>query len=113
VIALSVGSERGPSIEHVQDHVPSKWSALRARLSGGDGTPDIPSIVDILIGATMVSGRRTSKAFEPMASLVIHPDVAEFGLLEFSAMERLVNVGYEYAAEVLKDWSPESAIQSP
>lgn len=104
VIALSVGSERGPSIEQVADHVPSKWSALRARLAGGDGTPDVPSIVDILIGATMVSGRRTSKAFEPMADLVIHPEASEYGLLEFSAMRKLVDIGYEYAVERLKDW---------
>ncbi len=107
VIALSVGSERGPQIEEVQDHVPSKWSALRARLAGGDGTPEVPSIVDILIGATMVSGRRTSKAFEPMADLVIHPDASDYGLLEFSAMNKLVDIGYEYAVEVLKDWSLE------
>jgi predicted acylesterase/phospholipase RssA len=105
IIALTVGSEQGPQVGDVQDRVPSKWAALRARLTGGDATPDVPSIVDILMGATMVSGRRTSKAFEPMANLVIHPEVSEFGLLEFSALDRLVEIGYRNAVEALQDWS--------
>ena len=114
VIALTVGSGEGPRSEkRNQDHVPSKWSALKARLVGGDADPAIPSIVDILMGAAMVGGRRMSMAFEPMANLVIHPDLSDVGLLEFSAMDRCVEEGYRLAVEALEGWDGRPAAQSP
>ena len=106
VIGVSVATERGPSIQEDVDRVPSKWSALKARLVGGDGSPEIPSIVDILVGATMVSGRRSSVVFEPMADLVVHTECGDVGHLEFSAMDRLVAAGYQATSEALRDWSP-------
>lgn len=111
VLAVSVASERGPAIEKDVDRVPSRWSALKARLAGGDGAPEIPSIVDILVGATMVSGRRSSVVFEPMADLVIRAECGDVGHLEFSAMDQLVAAGYEAATEALEGWTPTPAAE--
>jgi predicted acylesterase/phospholipase RssA len=38
------------------------------------------------------------------ADLLFVPPVAQYGLMEFSALDRLVETGYRYAVERITEW---------
>ena len=63
---------------------------------------DLPGIVDILLRSTETGNVLAAKRMEKDADVVIHPEVAGFGLLAFEEFDRLLEVGYQAAAAELE-----------
>ena len=64
---------------------------------------ELPGLVDILLRTTEVGSVLSSKAMERRADVVFHPQVDDVGLLDFSAVDRLVEAGYRNAVRVLEE----------
>jgi NTE family protein len=64
---------------------------------------ELPGLVDILLRTTEVGSVLSSKAMEQQADLVFHPPVNDVGLLDFSAIDRLIDAGYRHAVQVLEE----------
>lgn len=101
ILASNVGVREGPRAAKGVDSVPSAAGALKRRLLRQKPTHDAPGIIDVLFGATLIGGTRASRAFEPMAELVVHPDVVGFGQLDFASLRAMAEVGYQSAVEAL------------
>ncbi len=101
IVASTVGVHEGPRAAKGVDSVPTAMGQIRRRLLRQEDTDHAPGIIDVLFGAAMISGVRASRAFEPMADLVLRPDVASFGQLDFSALRELEAIGYRAAVEAL------------
>ena len=76
--------------------VPSAWRMFRDRFLAGED-PGMPGIVDILMRATTLNSVRVASQVKREADLYLHPAVEGYGMLEFDAIESLVEAGYEHA----------------
>jgi hypothetical protein len=55
----------------------------------------------------------SSRRFEGLADLVFRPPVSKFAMMDFSAHDDLIEVGYRHAIEVLEHKSPSAVVSSP
>jgi predicted acylesterase/phospholipase RssA len=79
---------------------PSGWQLLWHRLTRRRARrPEVPSLLDVatysLVCASVIAARRAHET----ADVVLRPDVAGFGTLEFGALDELVKRGYEHTMQ--------------
>lgn len=103
VIAVSLRGEFSLQSEDLPNHgVLSGWKVFGRRLNPFAAALELPGLVDVLLRTTEVGSVLSSKAMEQQADLVFHPPVNDFGLLDFPAIDRLIEAGYRHAAEVIE-----------
>jgi hypothetical protein len=69
----------------------------------------VPSIVTLMMKATVVASAVHSKSVRTEATLLLNPPLGRFGLLAMGDFEEIVEVGYQHACERLKDWPSQPA----
>ncbi len=79
----------------------SGWGPLARRLSPAGSGPGLPGIVELLLRATETGNVLSAKRLEQQADIVLHPDVAEFGLLAWERLDEIIEAGYRYAMKEL------------
>ncbi len=103
VIVVNVSSSQ--EIQGRYGRFPSPWQVMLARLLPFRSAPsDVPTILDVLMGSTMLSSVGRAQRVMADADLCLEPPIERFGLLEFEAMEDLVEVGYRYALGEIESW---------
>jgi NTE family protein len=104
-VDLSVSKPRA-AVEY--DEVPGPLALLSSRLLPflRQRRPRPPDIFSIMMKASLVASFAHSRAMHRQADLMLAPPVAQFGLLEVGAFDRIVAVGYEHAREQLATWKP-------
>jgi NTE family protein len=105
-IGVDLARERTRQYEH--EEVPGSWQLLRDRLRGRRRRRHrLPGLGAILMGTTILySSSRRSRARES-TDIYFNPDFGRVGLLEWKAFERIVDIGYRHAKEVLSSMSEE------
>lgn len=88
------------------DEIPSPWQLARDRFRGRQKKYRLPSLMSLLLNTTMLYSIARRKESRQYVDLFFNPDVARFGLTEWKAYDRIVEVGYRHAKEVL-DGLPE------
>ena len=63
-----------------------------------------PRIGEVLLRTTETGNVLSTQEHEQGAELTFNPPVAGVGLMEFSACDRLLEVGYKHAIERLEGW---------
>lgn len=103
IIAVNLrGTATLPSSDLSDAGVLSGWSPMARRLNPVGGTAELPGIVDLLLRSTETGNVLAAKRNEQQADIVLHPDVAEFGLLAFDELDRVIEAGYRYAIRELE-----------
>ncbi len=95
VIVVNVSSEQHLSVD--RDEIPSSWDILCSRILPFRDRINVPGILDVLMGSTMLSSQARTNAVARDADVYFHPPVSKYGLLEFNAIDEIVEVGYRYA----------------
>jgi predicted acylesterase/phospholipase RssA len=104
VLAVSLRGEFSLRSEDLPHHGElSGWRVFGRRFNPLASTMKLPGLIDILLRTTEVGSVQSSRTMEEQADLVFHPEVDDVGLLDFSAVDRLVDAGYRNAVEVLED----------
>jgi len=102
IIAVNLkGSAELPSAGLTDSGVMSGWGPFARRLNPVGKGSGMPGIVDLLLRATETGNVLSSKRLEQQADIVLHPDVAEFGLLAFDRLDEIIEAGYRYAIKEL------------
>ena len=102
IIAVNLkGSAELPSQGLSDTGVLSGWGPFAKRFSPVGGDSELPGIVDLLLRATETGNVLSSKRLEQEADVVLHPDVAQFGLLAFDRLDEIIEAGYRYAMKEL------------
>jgi len=91
------------------EHVPTPWELLRSKFRIRKSMK-FPSILEIMLRASMLASSRRQDDAVKTADLVFHPPINEFGLLEFEAIEKLERVGYEHASAQIEAWRSGGAL---
>lgn len=73
----------------------------------------VPSIVTLMMKATVMASAVHSRSVRNEATLLLNPPVGRFGLLAMADFDEIVEVGYQHACELLKDWPSQAAATIP
>lgn len=103
VIVVNVSSEQNLSID--RDEIPSSWDILCSRILPFRERINVPGILDILMASTMLSSQARTNAVIRDADVYFHPPVSNYSLLEFNAIDEIVEVGYRYAKQTIQELS--------
>ncbi|NNF09002.1 MAG: cyclic nucleotide-binding domain-containing protein [Acidimicrobiia bacterium] len=100
IIAVNLkGTAALGAVDLTESGVMSGWAPLARRVNPFAESARLPGIVDILLRSTETGNVLASKRLEREADIVLHPDVASFGLLDFEGFDRLIEVGYAAAMD--------------
>jgi len=102
VLAAEVTVEEDEAF--LSELVPTPWQLLRSKFRPGKKRVKFPSILEILLRASMLASSRRQDDAVKLADLVFHPPINEFGLTAFDQIEKLEKVGYDYAVVQIEEW---------
>ncbi len=108
IIGVNVNPKVGPKTDVDYGEVLSGRSVLWNRINPFRKTLQIPTIFDILSRLSMLgSAKQAAELVENTLDLYIHPPLDEFGFLEFTAIDRIADVGYHFTKKKLaqeREW---------
>ena len=107
VIGVDVGADRAFTTDSEEVDVPLPWqlmSWLRVRRHR-------PNIFQILWRAGMVNSNAMTAAHREKTDLLLQPPLAQIDMLNWSAFERAIAAGYEYAVRRLEKLPPDSLLR--
>jgi len=101
VIAVDVGSKRDIRAGALPDSgVVSGWRWLMQRVDPREQSPEIAGIIRVIMRITELGGSGGAD----LGDLYIRPPVDGVAMLDFSAFDRLVELGYETASLAIEEW---------
>ncbi|MEK8015880.1 MAG: patatin-like phospholipase family protein, partial [Candidatus Parabeggiatoa sp.] len=103
VIVVDVSRDMHLSMNY--EKMPSPWEVFWSRILPYKKTIRVPTLFNLLMGVTALSSNQRSNKVKADADFCLHPPVAQFGLLEFDAVEELVKVGYHYTKKEIENWN--------
>lgn len=103
VIVVDVGDKK-TAAKLNYEAPPSHWQLIRERLPFFRKRHRFPSLFGILLKSTLTASLASSKKTKADADFYLQPPVSQFKLLEFEALERLIEVGYEYTRKEIAKW---------
>ncbi|HUI59569.1 MAG TPA: patatin-like phospholipase family protein [Steroidobacteraceae bacterium] len=107
IIGCDVGADRAFTTDSDEVDVPLPWqlmSWLRVRRHR-------PNIFQILWRAGMVNSSAVTAAHREKTDLLLQPPLAQIDMLNWSAFERAISAGYEYAVRRLETLSDDSPLR--
>ena len=98
-----IGVDLSSSSTHACDYdeVPGPWELLRGMVGGGETR--VPSLGTLLVGTTLLYSESRREQARASVDLYINPDLSTVGLLEWTAFDQTVELGYREAVRVLSD----------
>jgi len=102
VIAIDLTSRQSYQVEY--DAVPSPWAVLAGRLLPFAKRHRVPSFMSLVLKATEIGTMATVRAAGERADLLLRPPVSRFSLTDVLSFDEIVEAGYQYTGQVLKDW---------
>ncbi len=97
----------GQEIEGRYGRFPSPWQVLLSRALPFRKPVNAPYILDVLMGSTLLSSVGHTRRVMGESDLCIEPPVDRYGLLQFEALEELVEAGYQHARGEIERWLEE------
>ena len=83
---------------------PGTWALLWDRLRGpGRARYKVPSILGLLVGTSLLYSESRRQQSRESVDIYISPDLTSVSLLEWSAIDRTVDLGYQEARRVLME----------
>lgn len=94
VIAVDVNPKQTMDVPDDYHEVPSGWSVLWSRINPFAKPLKVPSIFEILYRTATLSSDRLAKRTHERTDLLLTPEVGQFGVLDFEALDQIVDIGY-------------------
>lgn len=103
---IGVSFESGNNDRTSSIDIPSFWTQIKYGLFNRNQSLNIPTIFDTIMLSTTANSAQKQRSSEKKVDTLITPDVGNFGLLEWTAYDKVIKAGYEAtmeAFESLKD----------
>lgn len=100
-VILSDASELGP-VAFPGARPPSPWWVAYQKLVPWRHPQDLPTVLDILLRSTTLSSVQKKVQVKADADLYLCPPIDRYGMLEFSAIDAIVEAGYRHTCEKLE-----------
>jgi len=102
VFVVNVSSEEDLSFSSKE--LPTPWQIIKSKLSPFRDTVKCFNILDVMTRSTLLSSVNRSKDVKSKVDLYLEPPIADYGLLQFSAIDEIVEIGYDYGMEKINGW---------
>ena len=103
VIAVDLGRSSALQASDLpEDGVVSGWQVAASRFRPRHRTRELPGIMELLSATSSVTGRHQADH----ADRLLSPPVHTYGVLDFAANERIIDIGYRHTRDALKTWQP-------
>jgi NTE family protein len=99
IIAVDLGVRHERHM--TRSELPSAADFVRERLLGGGERPTAPGLGSILVKSLMLSSVQRAREASASVDLLLEPEPAEIGFLEWTALDRAIALGYRYAKQEL------------
>jgi predicted acylesterase/phospholipase RssA/CRP-like cAMP-binding protein len=83
----------------------SGWRLLARRLNPFAAALEVPSILDTLVGSTLINSRYAVRAMEALADLNVSYPVEGVGALAFDRFDDVIAIGHRSGGAALEAWS--------
>ena len=110
VIASAVSCDEAAAF--TCDRVPTPWEALRARIGRSRGAVKFPSLLQVVVRASLLHSTSSERASMMDADLKVCPPLEEFSLLDFERIDEIVDAGYRAAASTIEHWPEQLGLTS-
>jgi predicted acylesterase/phospholipase RssA len=104
LIGVDVAPQRDVEVPGGLASYPSSWQVLWSRIWPFGTRSKIPAIPQILFRTTMLGSIHRINTVKAITDFYLRPPVEEFGMLEFDAIDRIVDAGYRYARDLMGSW---------
>jgi predicted acylesterase/phospholipase RssA/CRP-like cAMP-binding protein len=105
VIMVDVAPQRGAHVQKSLRDFPSPWKILGRRLNPFQKSLEVPNILQILGRTTMLGSIHQLNLVRGQADYYLRVPVEQYGMLDFEAIDEIVEAGYRYAVEEIQQWS--------
>lgn len=105
IIGVDLGRAKTRSYDF--DEIPSTWKLLLDRLRGRRRRYKLPTLGAMMMGTTILYSESRRNEAQEMTDIYLNPDLRGIGLLEWKALDRLVDRGYRHTKELLSSMSEE------
>jgi NTE family protein/lysophospholipid hydrolase len=109
VIAVDVTDNDEFSVQ--QETAPSPLNVLRGLFDQSQSHPRFPNLIEIITRTTLVSSIHKTQSARADADLYFRPPLQGFNLLDLSNLDKIVQVGYEFARERIGQWKEKGCIK--
>jgi predicted acylesterase/phospholipase RssA/CRP-like cAMP-binding protein len=113
VVLVNVTPKKDLTVNFDYEHYPSPLATIWSWINPLASAIKMPSLIDILVRVAGLSSLKKIQYEEGNSDLVLNPPLEKFGLLAFSEMDRIIDLGYQYtrkAIEQLKVKDPYDSI---
>ncbi len=110
ITAVDVTPREDLAVDPKLKSSPSSWKMLGRMLNPFGSPKRLPSLFDILSRTTSLSSIQSVETMKSSADLYLHPPVDNFGLLEFSRIDEIIEAGYRYASALLEKGGSDRAM---
>jgi len=104
IITVNVTPEKDLTIPETFQKIPSSWEYLWSRINPLKKAINFPTIIDIMMRTTMLASINQTSRVRAEADYYFKPQLHRFGMLDFKALEDIVEVAYEYAKQEIEEW---------
>jgi len=104
VIVSNVSPRRDATVDSALTEMPSAWRILRSRINPFEPTIKVPGLSATMMRTLMVASDRKSREVERMADFYLRPPVDPYRVDDYSRIEEIAEVGYEYARNEIRGW---------
>jgi predicted acylesterase/phospholipase RssA len=90
----------------------SGWRVLWRRLNPLTPPIRVPTMGQIMVRVAMINDARHMQTSRNLADYYLQLSVGSYGLLEFKALDQIVEAGYRSAQELIEPWKKEERFQA-
>jgi NTE family protein/lysophospholipid hydrolase len=113
VIAVNVSpsQDQNFTLDDSYHRIPSPLEIVRSNFNPFQKTLVVPNIVNLMMRTTMLSSVHKANQVKEDVDFYFRPPVDHFGLVEYESFDEIVQVGHEYAARQIEEWSKEKSFK--
>lgn len=105
LVAVDVAPKRDIEVPGGFLEYPSAWQIIKQRLLPRNLRRRIPTLPQLVFRTTMLGSISRVNTVKALADCYLRPPVEEYGMLQFDAIDEIVDVGYRYAKTELENWT--------
>jgi predicted acylesterase/phospholipase RssA len=102
IIGSDVSPQTYMNADYPSGRLPSGWRVLWHKLMPHLKPIASPTIFDVIMRLVTLNDVKTRGAVSEQCDLLIKPPVEPFGMLEFTAIDRMIDLGYQQTMEDLE-----------
>ncbi len=113
VIAVNVSpsQDKNFTLDDSYHRMPSPLEIVRSNFNPFQKTLVVPNIVNLMMRTTMLSSIHRANQVRADVDFYFRPPVDRFGLVEYESFDEIVQVGYEYATQKIKEWKQDKSFK--